>query len=249
MTYRTAYNGCPLCAGRSAVLRTDMCLARGELPRDLTWMKCTECGHVHALHFFTAAGNERLLASVREDGYFGGKLDDQRILWGRVIHRITPHVTQAGRWIDVGVGSGGFLFTAAEFGFDAVGIDLRPYVLEPLAKLGYRVEVANAAEYDYSGAAVVVLADILEHMPYPRALLERIRAKLSGAVFISCPNMDTVSWRYLDSVGKQPYWEEQEHYHNFTRARLETLLKECGFTPVEYMVSSRYQSGMEIIAV
>jgi hypothetical protein len=52
----------------------------------------------------------------------------------------------------------------------------------------------------------------------------------------------------MDTVGN-PYWTELEHYHNFTRVRLEALLKECGYTPVYYGVSPRYMAGMEIIAV
>lgn len=247
--YRTAYDGCPLCGGGGTVLRTTKSEARGEVCCDLKWMKCGECGHVHTSHFFNEEGTAALLSSVGQNGYFGGNLDEQRLLWGRVIARLLPHVKQPGRWVDVGVGNGGLLFTAEEFGFDAVGIDIREFVLRPLRKLGYRVEQIDAMAYDYTGAAVVVLADILEHMPYPIELLKRIREKLTGALFVSCPNMDTVAWRYMDAAGGCLYWKEPEHYHNFTRERLQSLLRECGFEPVDYFVSSRYQACMEIIAV
>jgi 2-polyprenyl-3-methyl-5-hydroxy-6-metoxy-1,4-benzoquinol methylase len=158
-------------------------------------------------------------------------------------------VNRQGRWIDVGVGNGGFLFTAAEYGFDALGIDMRGYILEPLRKFGYMVEEADATTYDYDNAVVVVLADVLEHIPYPKALLQRIRSKLRGALFVSCPNMDSIAWRYTDTQGGSVYWKEPEHYHNFTRARLQALLVECGFTPVHYGISSRYQACMEIVAI
>jgi hypothetical protein len=212
-------------------------------------MKCESCEHVYTDSFFTKIGHAELLSQVQEDGIFGGNLDTQRKLWARVIDRILPHVTKQGRWIDVGVGNGSFLFTASEFGFDAVGIDTRPYVLGPLKKFGYKAELADASEYDYSGASVVVLADVLEHMPYPKELLLRIREKLDGALFVSCPNADSVSWKYLDAMGTNPYWKEPEHYHNFTRARLQSLLTECGFTPVHFGISPRYTACMEIIAV
>jgi hypothetical protein len=246
--YRTAYDCCPLCGGESAVLRKAKSFDRSSFSGDLTWMRCGSCHHVHTESFFNETGAAQLLSTVMEDGYFGGKLDEQRFIWGRVVERIAAHVKQSGRWVDVGVGNGGFLFTAAEFGFDAVGIDTRGYILDPLEKLGYRVEEADALQYDYTGATVVVMADLLEHIPYPKALLTRIREKLNGALFVSCPNMDSMSWRYMETVGGPPYWNEPEHYHNFTRARLQSLLVECGFTPVYYGVSSRYQAGMEIIA-
>jgi SAM-dependent methyltransferase len=247
--YRTAYDGCALCGGASAVLRTEAITPRGKLPLDLTWMKCGACGHVHTAHYWNELGNKELFGSVQEDGVFGGNLDLQRAMWGGVIEHIRPHVKQPGRWLDVGVGNGGFLFTAAEFGLDAVGIDARHYILDPLRSFGYEVENADATTYDYTGTAVVIMADVLEHIPYPKALLERIRQRLNGAVFISCPNMNTISWRYMETIGGPVYWHEPEHYHNFTRARLESLLRECGFTPVYYGVSTRYQAGMEIVAV
>lgn len=247
--YRTVYDGCPLCGGESAVLRQDKAFDRSGFSGHLTWMKCGACQHVHTSHYFNELGAKQLLSTVMEDGFFGGKLDEQRFVWGRVIERLIPHVKQPGRWIDIGVGNGGFLFTASEYGFDAVGIDSRHYILEPLTRFGYQVEHADAMSYDYSGSAVVVMADLLEHIPHPKALLMRVREKLNGALFVSCPNMDSMSWRYMETVGGPPYWNEPEHYHNFTRARLQSLLTECGFTPVYFGVSSRYQAGMEIIAV
>jgi protein O-GlcNAc transferase len=62
------------------------------------------------------------------------------------------------------------------------------------------------------------------------------------------PNMENV-WRLLHANKVNPYWEEIEHYHNFSRKRLYALLQEHGFAPVEYHVSERYRVCMEVIAV
>ena len=40
-----------------------------------------------------------------------------------------------------------------------------------------------------------------------------------------------------------------EHYHNFDRAGLYALLRECGFSPVYYGVSERYRACMEVAAI
>jgi protein O-GlcNAc transferase len=45
-----------------------------------------------------------------------------------------------------------------------------------------------------------------------------------------------------------PYWGEIEHYHNFSRARLYTLLEEFAFKPQSYGISERYRACMEVIA-
>jgi 2-polyprenyl-3-methyl-5-hydroxy-6-metoxy-1,4-benzoquinol methylase len=247
LEFRNEYGGCPLCGGVSLFLRQDTCPDRKRIDGRLIWLKCSNCRHVHTKTYFNEHGIAELFSQVGEDGIFGGNLDKQRERWGNVINKLLPYAKR-GKWIDVGVGNGSFLFTAAEYGFDAIGIDARPYLLDTLKKFGYCVENADATSYDYDGATVVVLADVLEHIPYPKDLLKRIREKLDGALFVSCPNMDSVSWRYMDTVGN-PYWTELEHYHNFTRVRLEALLKECGYTPVYYGVSPRYMAGMEIIAV
>ena len=69
-----------------------------------------------------------------------------------------------------------------------------------------------------------------------------------GILVISCPNIDSPIWQLITEAGQNPYWGELEHYHNFGRARLYDLLRECGFTPLRYSVSERYRMGMEIVA-
>ena len=46
---------------------------------------------------------------------------------------------------------------------------------------------------------VLSMADVLEHMPWPRAALGRAAQMLrpGGILFLSMPNSDSVSWRYV----------------------------------------------------
>jgi 2-polyprenyl-3-methyl-5-hydroxy-6-metoxy-1,4-benzoquinol methylase len=117
--------------------------------------------------------------------------------------------------------------------------------------MGYRAECADLLQFhDKQPFRVISLADVLEHMPFPRAALDRVHHMLQpdGLVFISMPNMDSLVWKELDRQGKNPYWHELEHYHIFTRERLYQLLNETRFRPVDFAVSQRYISGMEVIA-
>jgi 2-polyprenyl-3-methyl-5-hydroxy-6-metoxy-1,4-benzoquinol methylase len=249
---RLEYDGCPLCEGEGTAIKTVTCEKRGNSPRDLTWMLCGECKHIYAKHYYVGEGRDELLSDVAADQQFGGNLDIQRWTWNGILNRVLSHTftSAEGKYlIDVGIGNGGCLFAASEMGFDAVGIDIREDLLRTPKALGYNVELADAMEYDYSGSDIVMLADVLEHVPYPAALLKEVRAGVKGAIFVSCPNMDSVSWKYMDNQGRNVFWVDQEHYHNFTRVSLERLLRQCGFTPVEYAVSSRFQACMEIIAV
>jgi 2-polyprenyl-3-methyl-5-hydroxy-6-metoxy-1,4-benzoquinol methylase len=159
--------------------------------------------------------------------------------------------TQAGRWLDVGFGNGALLTTAAEFGFRVVGLDLREASVRLMQQFGYE---AHAVEFDAYRPAepfdVISMADVLEHMPYPKPALRHAYGLLreEGLLFVSMPNSDSFVWNVLTRNGVNPYWGEIEHYHNFGRQRLHALLVECGFDPVRYGVSERYRACMEVLA-
>jgi predicted SAM-dependent methyltransferase len=94
------------------------------------------------------------------------------------------------------------------------------------------------------------MADVLEHMPFPRPALAHAHEIMNdgGLLFVSMPNSDSFLWRSLDAAERNPYWAEIEHYHNFGRRRLYRLLEQHGFVPRRYGVSYRYVACMEVIA-
>jgi hypothetical protein len=97
--------------------------------------------------------------------------------------------------------------------------------------------------------SVVSLMDVLEHTPFPVATLQEVKKFIceNGVFIVSCPNSDTAIWQ--DMGDANPYWNEIEHYHNFTRKSLTNLLEEQGFRVLHYRVSERYISGMELYCV
>jgi SAM-dependent methyltransferase len=151
----------------------------------------------------------------------------------------------------VGFGSGALLTTAAEFGYEAVGLDLRRSSVEQMRAFGYE---AHCLDLDHfhpeTPFDVVSMADVLEHMPFPRKALARVHALMAdqALLFVSMPNQDAFVWKMLDRAGENPYWPEIEHLHNFGRARLYDLLREEGFEPCRYGISQRYVACMEVIA-
>ena len=86
--------------------------------------------------------------------------------------------------------------------------------------------------------------DVVEHVPDPQLVIEKARDILreDGLLFISMPNRETHLWDENDETkGVISYYAEIEHYHNFTRSGLYSLLREVGFDPVSYGVSQRYK--------
>jgi len=253
---------CPLCESNSiAELRVDRCdghpLWQQGLSEHMHWVHCKQCEHIFSRDFFTPDGLTLLFSKSNPSQIAVLNLDLERTRWAQSIERVQFQLEQPAWavdnavWLDIGCGSGGLVITAAEYGFAAIGMDTRSAAVEHLRELGYSAVVGDLTNLEVSDPVQVIsLADVLEHVPYPRATLKRVYSALQprGLVMISCPNLDCGSWRKSNADGVNPYWGEIEHHHNFSRASLMRLIAEEGFQPLSYHISARYKSCMEIIA-
>ncbi|MES2581474.1 MAG: methyltransferase domain-containing protein [Pseudomonadota bacterium] len=256
------FESCPLCGSTETVLlRSDSCenypIWQPGLPTKLDWMHCEACQHIFSRNYFTEQGLSLLFSKAHPMQVTGLNLDQERARWAPTVERIQGHLQQQGWmgdsmvWLDVGCGAGGLVITAAEYGFNAIGLDSRVQAVERIEALGYSAVVGDLMELQVTDPVMVMsLADVLEHVPFPRQALKQVHAALmpGGLVMISCPNLDSGSWRKANADGVNPYWSELEHHHNFSRASLMRLLAEEGFIPIDYSISTRYKSCMEVIA-
>lgn len=254
---RIAYEACPLCRSAAIVAHhAGACghhpLYKPELPWRMQWMRCTECTHVFIDGYWSPAALQIVFASENPHQMPGSDLHRSREIAARMVERVLRHLDRIeGRWLDVGFGNGALLGAAQEYGFSAVGIDLRPQAVALLRTFGIEAHAMDFCDFDGAGdLQVISFADVLEHMPFPRLALEHAYRQLrpGGLLFASMPNMDCHAWQVLDRQNANPYWGELEHYHNFGRRRLEALLREHGFEPLGYGVSERYYLCMEVIA-
>lgn len=269
---RTLYAACPICESTERKIIgfyncTHHPLWRPGLPATINWQSCDKCGHIFTDGYFSGDAADFLFAKGQPD-QFPFVAEDSRYVASLLIDRVAaprePFSDPSPRWLDVGFGAGALLMTAAEYGYDVTGLDLRKENVEALDKLGYKafgipIEVHAAGDMRPDDIAlaqggpysVISMMNVLEHMPFPKTALDSAYKLLNpdGALVVSCPNMDTAIWRDWDARNSNPYWSEIEHYHNFTRKSLSALLEAHGFSPVSYHVSPRYRSGMEIIAM
>jgi 2-polyprenyl-3-methyl-5-hydroxy-6-metoxy-1,4-benzoquinol methylase len=271
--YTQRFIACPLCdtpVDSAEVYKVSDAsshpLYKPELPSLLRWLRCHGCDHVFTENYWNEEGERLLFSSA-----LAYQLPDSsqseylRKLWAPVVRSIANRLSEtrtrervfgAGggerpRWIDVGFGNGGLVMTADEFGFASIGVDVRAEAVQRLAALGYGAICARFEELEIDRSlAVLSMADALEHMPDPRAALRKAHAMLDadGLLYLSCPNSETSTWRLWDQTNTNPYWAELEHYHNFSRASMLALLDAHGFNVVNYDVSVRYYSCMEITA-
>ncbi|MFI5002946.1 MAG: class I SAM-dependent methyltransferase, partial [Reyranellales bacterium] len=243
---RVPFEGCPLCkSGKMAVVRTADCshhpLYRPVVAPVMTWMRCNDCGHVFTDGYFSPEVTQVIFERTNTNQQPGAAFEQQRMISARIVERVARHIAD-GAWLDVGFGNGSLLFTAEEWGFMPFGLDLRPSSVEAMLRLGIEARCADLVTLDEPGRfSVISLADVLEHMPFPSEGLAAVHRLLrpGGVLFVSMPNYDCAAWRLLDASNANPYWGELEHFHNFSRQRLYSLLTEQGFEAVHYGVSER----------
>ena len=220
------------------------------IPTKMQWMNCEDCHHQFINGHFTDEALEVIFSKQPEEQVVGFEVEKQRILSARIIEKILPFKSN-GIWMDVGFGNGSLLFTADEYGFEPIGVDLRKDGVLRLQNLGIQAhcELVQNIEFEKS-ISVVSMMDVLEHIPFPKDVLISLHSKMDedGCLLISCPNSESWIWKLMASQNINPYFNTIEHYHNFSKTRLVSLLNECGFNIKKYGISERYRSGMEIIA-
>ena len=182
---RILYESCPLCAEEEIKLfREADCTThphyREGLPRTIRWVQCAGCEHIFTEGYFTEEALARVLetAHPHQMPVPGKELETARHVAARIVGSLG---SVRGRWLDVGFGNGALLTTAAEFGYDAMGVDARPAVVTAMRSLGYPADCVEFTDFhDEEGFDVISMADVLEHMPFPRQALRHAEKAPEG---------------------------------------------------------------------
>lgn len=259
---RILYTACPLCQSTDfrELARVD-CRAHDRwhepLEPFIIWMECLGCGHLFSNGYFTDAALNILFSSTHTEQIVGVDIERHRNVSAKMVQRVVEAIGMPDDrlWLDVGFGNGSLLMTALEFGFTVFGIDLRKQNVDDLVNVGipayYGTLGSAAANVTFQQKpAVISMADVVEHEPFPIESLRSARSliKDSGVLLISMPNAGAPLWHYWNSIGNNPYAIEIEHYHNFSRQRLYGLLEQTGFKPIHYAAAERYRCCMEVMA-
>ena len=227
-------------------------LYRPSLPPIIRWMRCLHCGHVFTDGYWSVAALAEIFSVANSHQLPGSNPHGSRAMAARMVEKVLRHSKAAGgRWLDVGFGNGALLGAAEEYGFSVVGLDLRSQAVDLMRADKIEAHAIELEAYrPETPLQVISMADVLEHMPFPISAVQKAHTLLApeGLLFVSMPNSDCYTWRMLDRVDGNPYWGELEHYHNFGRQRLSSLLRQYGFEPIDYGISERYYMCMEVIA-
>jgi SAM-dependent methyltransferase len=247
--YEPRREACPMCDSQELAVHLRNSDMFQHKPGTFTIERCRSCGHMFQNPRLSIAG----LDFYYKDFYDGlGEAGMEYIFaFGTQPYHdralMVRSVTPPRRWLDVGAGHGHFCFAAREdlpdTQFD--GLDLSESIDEAkrrgwinTAYRGLFPELAPqfAGRYD-----AVSMSHYLEHTLDPRAEIEAAHTALApdGCLMIEVPDPEFILGRLLRRYWLP--WFQPQHLHFVSVANLERLLRERGFTPVEWHRGKAHQ--------
>jgi SAM-dependent methyltransferase len=193
---------------------------------------CAHCGLAWLLD--PPAGDE--LAALYSTGFYEpgparlASLVEAGHIFNNTIRMRELRGLKVGRLLDIGSGRGRFLGAAKAAGWDVVGIEFEPGMAEASSRrFGVEVVVGDAVGADVRGPFdVITMWHVLEHLPDPRAAVDRAAGLLrpDGTLIVSVPNNDSLQarlggddWLHLDIP---------RHIYHFNPRSLTRLVERAG---------------------
>ena len=214
-----------------------------NIESELYCVRCVNCGLVYLNPMPTS---EELKQYYEEDYDFILHRNSQHYLKGsesikRELFEYEKYVKK-GRLLDVGCGTGNYVFRAQELGWESYEIEISRIYSDFLRnELGLNVMNVSIEEVNFSSNYfdVVVLNHVLEHLFDPKNMLKKIYGflKKGGILAIYIPNEleSLYSTLMLDNLlfYFQPGERPTDHLYFFNKKTIQLLLRTTGFKIIE----------------
>jgi 2-polyprenyl-3-methyl-5-hydroxy-6-metoxy-1,4-benzoquinol methylase len=260
-TEKTEWVPCPLCGDDSNQpyqFESPACF-KGNVKLGLN--RCAVCSMQYISPRLNKAGLEWLYnTAYMTDTVSGPHSTNPEVAENEyaAFHRyVTQKLPSGGLLLDVGCGSGRFLQTfRPDDNIELEGLEYSKVMADLATEAGLNVVTADFAEWEYpeNHYDCVTLLYVLEHVPDPRKVLNKVYSivKRGGYVMIAVPN-----YRYMRIVadnrivrslrsGASPLHSE-EHLQNFAPPTLKRLVAECGFNSHEWHCAQPLHTGSKAV--
>ena len=181
-------------------------------------------GNGDALVKSYAVSMETNRSLIERGDYFGGH-DSKQTVFQYVkssFHKDSPI-------LDLGCGAGNFLAALDDAGFEHVmGMDIAKEPIELLSQDGFDVAQGTLDDYpeEWPVPRVVLMIEVLEHLPNPVETLTDIRTRFPDATLvITVPSPHRVMLKYGPSIGDRP----PNHLTRWTEHALSETLRFAGY--------------------
>jgi 2-polyprenyl-3-methyl-5-hydroxy-6-metoxy-1,4-benzoquinol methylase len=215
-------------------------------------VQCDRCG----LQFVNPMPNQDFLDQLyRKDGeespYYRNYIlerTNRRSSYSKQYHHrlklIEKFSPGKGKLLDIGCGGGFFLKTAEERGWEPHGIDIFPgfveFARDDLNLKNVHCQSLDELKYEKHFFDVIVLWDLIEHLPHPSHFLKTINQLLrpDGLLVIWTPNARNSAWLKENWFGYKPL----QHLYFFSPDTMKQTLHSTGFRVV-YKNTNRAKKG------
>lgn len=234
---------CPVCGGRKASpLRTAFDDRYGQ-PDLFTLVRCDQCGHCMTSPRLGESDLGTLYGTYYPRKHVN--VEDLRREARRAVTRLAPlrrwwmgtdnqgqySVRPGELMLDIGCGSGLSLLEAQAMGAQVRGVEADPNVRRIADELGLQVHIGSLLDEPFASERfdLVVLNQVIEHVPDPDQTLERLRTRLrpGGRVVLVFPNVSSF-WCRL-SGARWINWHVPYHLHHFSRSDFTQMAVRCGY--------------------
>ncbi len=152
-----------------------------------------------------------------------------------ILERIEKH-KKAGHMLEIGCANGFFLDEARRRNWEVRGVEISKWAAS-YAKEKLNLNIIEGSIKDVAFPDkffdVIVMLDVLEHLPDPKHALLKMRKilKNDGILYISIPDISSAMSRVL----RAKWWGINKfHLFYFSKKTLEKMLYACGFRVKEY---------------
>lgn len=187
------------------------------------YLKCASCGHA-----ILKDGRKR-------ENIINEELDFRKVAKSSALLEyqrdfLLNSVNERKKLLDIGAGSGGFLFRVKEDFEKVEGLEITPECVEFAGK-GLKVRIVSRVEDLDGGYSAITIWHALEH--FSRGFLQKempeILKKLSpgGKVLLSVPNENSFAYKIMR--GGYPYYDVLSHLQQFSPKSLNRYMTLHGF--------------------
>lgn len=149
--------------------------------------------------------------------------------WGELFdwESFESSLPETKRCLDVGCASGRTVAAFHRLGWDASGVDPDPQAIACAREHRLNVMVGSIESVDSGGFDLITLADVIEHVSDPLAMMGTVYEKLApgGLAYVKTPCADSLPHRLVG----QRWLESSEHLLFFSERTLADLARRCGF--------------------
>lgn len=164
------------------------------------------------------------------------------------------NIESGNKILDFGCARGEYVSTLRSLGYDVKGVDILDFTDE-WNELGIQDfcsvssgEVPNGINFD-----VVLLFEVLEHIPNPIDFLISLKPILNGKLILSVPNCDNPAFMVKSGLNYN-HFTDSSHVNFFSEETLVAALTKAGykihvykkFNPINTIVPLLYQLGLPL---